>query len=325
MALDIITIGDVAVDTYCLVDHDEAQVLCDLDRTNCRICFDFADKIPVKEVFESVGGNAANTAVGFNRLGFKTSIWAVLGQDEAGSKALLSMEKEGIDLNNIVRNGKTNQTIAMVYRGERTLFVHHEQRDYKFKSPEPAKWIYLTSLASGGEVIVDDIVTYAHSNNSKIIFNPGTFQLRLGPNAYRPILKNAEIIIMNKDEAMQYLDIKKPDIEILLLNLLKLGPTIAVITDGKNGAYAATEHTGFFCSIVDNKPIETTGAGDSFASGFVGAIMSGCDITDALKWGAANASSVVAQIGPQLGLLNIAQIKNSISSIKNSQTKEFTL
>ena len=124
---------------------------------------------------------------------------------------------------------------------------------------------------------------------------------------------------------MAYLGSKSQDMAILLANLIKLGPETAVITDGKNGAYAARGNNGYFCSIVENKPVETTGAGDSFATGFAGAIMSGRDIPEALKWGAINASSVVSQIGPQKGLLNIAQIENGVKASEQCTTKEFSI
>ena len=60
---DLISIGDSTLDIF--LELNEAQVLCDLDKENCIICFHYADKIPVNRItYVYAVGNAANNAIG---------------------------------------------------------------------------------------------------------------------------------------------------------------------------------------------------------------------------------------------------------------------
>lgn len=312
--LDLLTIGDISVDTYCILDHDEASVMCNLDKANCQLTLNYASKIPLKKIQQAGGGNAANAAVSAARLSLKTSVVASTGVDEASRKILLALEKEDVNLDNVSRLGKTNQSIALVYEGERTLLTYHEYRHYYFGNPVPAKWLYLTSMAAGGEKIIGDIIKYADDNNTKIIFNPGTHQIRQGAELYRQVLGDCEILILNKEEAAKFTNIDKhTDIDYLLTKLLDLGPKIVVVTDAVAGSFASDGNEKYTCPIFPARRLESTGAGDAYASALLAATIHGEDLLTAMKWGTVNAASVIEHIGPQRGLLNLAQIKHKIA------------
>ena len=79
---DITSIGDSTIDTFLVID--DASLSCDLKKEHCKICFDFADKIPITYTTQSIGGNACNAAVSFAKLGLKTNIFSELGDDLNG-------------------------------------------------------------------------------------------------------------------------------------------------------------------------------------------------------------------------------------------------
>jgi 5-dehydro-2-deoxygluconokinase len=97
---------------------------------------------------------------------------------------------------------------------------------------------------------------------------------------------------------------------------------IAIITDGINGSYANDRNGDIFQSGVcsQEKAVERTGAGDSFASGFLFAILNNYNIEDALKYGAVNAESVIRKIGSQEGLLTKNEIEEKITGYNNLKT-----
>ena len=84
-----------------------------------------------------------------------------------------------------------------------------------------------------------------------------------------------------------------------------LGPTIPVITDGPNGAYALEGDTAWYMPMYPDpkEPVSRTGAGDAFSSTFTSAIILGLDVPTALAWGPINSMSVVQYTGAQVGLL----------------------
>lgn len=92
----------------------------------------------------------------------------------------------------------------------------------------------------------------------------------------------------------------------LLFELSKLGPKLAIITDGSHGAhcYNAVEETVYSAKPRKTHIVETTGAGDAFASGFVAGIVMGKSIDISLKLGMLNAESVISSLGAKNILLD---------------------
>ena len=104
------------------------------------------------------------------------------------------------------------------------------------------------------------IINYACKCHAKIAFNPGTAHLREGVAKMRELLRHTEIIFVNREEAEMLVG-DSADIPGLLYRLHELGPHIAVITDGKNGAYASDSVN------VYNQPIFYRRTGKSSATG----------------------------------------------------------
>ena len=76
---DIITLGDAGLDTFVMLE--DGKINCTLDKANYQFCINYADKIPVDGWQQTIGGNAANNAVGLSRLGLSAAIWAIVGSD----------------------------------------------------------------------------------------------------------------------------------------------------------------------------------------------------------------------------------------------------
>ena len=68
---DLISIGDSSLDVF--ITPTESEALCRLDDKDSLVCFSYGDKIPVKNLDYSVGGNAANLAVGSVRVAYSPS------------------------------------------------------------------------------------------------------------------------------------------------------------------------------------------------------------------------------------------------------------
>ena len=109
----------------------------------------------------------------------------------------------------------------------------------------------------------------------------------------------------------------------LLKSLHSLGAKIVVITNGIKGSFAYDGERYYESGIYPGRTIETTGAGDSFASAFITAIIEGENILSALRWGAVNASSVVEQVGAQKGLLSKEGIKRRVKEHRWQSTSQF--
>lgn len=303
-SFDLISIGDTTLDIF--LEIDEATVLCELEKERCRLCVNYADKIPVKKVTKIPGvGNAANLAVGSSRLGLKTGLYTILGDDQTGKEIYRRLKREGVSPDYIQFDKKrgTNYSAVLNFKGERTIFVFHEHRDYKLPKFTKTKWVYFSSMAAGHENLHQPLINFVARNKIKLGFNPGTFQLKEGLKVLRKIMKVTTVFLVNEIEAERLIGPYNNDFKKALTLLKKEGPKIVVITNGPKGSYAFDGKNFWFQDIFDVPVVERTGCGDSYSTGFICALACGRDIPEAMRWGTVNAAFVLQKIGAQEGLL----------------------
>ena len=316
--VDILTIGDTTIDLYMRIGLDSNLPNIGED-SSPKICFYHGSKIPVEQFSTSIAGNSLNVAFGTTHLGLRTSIYTELGDDPNADKIIGGLKEIGVDTTFCVKNKgtPTNVNSVIVYGGDRTIFSYHEKRNYNIQVWEKPKWIYYTSMGYGFESFQMDLIEYIEKNNDiGVVFNPGTIQMKAGLESFRNFLKVTDIFFVNKEEAQILVGQAEP-LDKLHVNLRKLGPSLTVITDGKNGASAFDgENLVTVNAYSDERPvIDKTGAGDAFASGFVAAIFYGKKLKEALAWGVVNAGNSIKEIGSINGLCTKEEIEEIVKKL----------
>lgn len=315
--IDFLAIGDIATEPFIRITDAEAS--CDLQGEHCKICFRFGDKIPYEsaEICKAVG-NSPNVAVGVSKLGVSSTLISYVGDDLVGRQNIESLMKNNINVDHmkIVPGMESNYHYVLWYANERTILVKHTEFPYSFGDDVPeAKWVYLSSLAPNSEEYHKEIGNYLKKfPNTKLAFQPGTFQIKLGLEVLKDIYLSTEILFCNSIEAKRILETEENDKIKLLKKLHALGPKTIVMTDGLNGAYAYDGKDLLFVPVYSAESFESTGAGDSFASAMIAAIILGKDLKEAFLWGPINAMSVVLQVGAQKGLLTREKLEEYLSN-----------
>lgn len=306
--LDIVSIGDTTVDVFLDIDPNDTQSVCQLDEQECTIAFGYGSKIPVMAMHRVAGvGVAANLSIGLARLGLKSGVYTVLGDDNDSLETFDILKKEFVDTSFVVMNkGKrSNFSAVLNYSGERTIFTYHEERNYKLPDLE-TNWLYLCSVGNNHETLHDEVYKFVKTNNIKMGFNPGTHQLRDGIDKLKPLFEVTEVLLLNREEAHMLVGGDIDDIKSLLKNLKAIGPKLVVITDGRGGSYAT--HDGrelWHVGIPEDVPIvERTGAGDAYSTAFMAATIRGANLPTAMQHGTMNSTSVIQYIGAREGLLS---------------------
>jgi sugar/nucleoside kinase (ribokinase family) len=321
---DLLTIGDASIDTF--FTPLETEMMCTIDRKQCLIAFSYGDKIPVKNLEFSVGGNAANNSVGAKRLGVESGIVLTLGDDNVGNLIVDKLRSEFVDLTYVIQQPETmsNYSTVINYSGERTIFTYHAPRSYEFPVQLPVTpWVYLTSMGESFRPFYNHLTDWLKKNTGiKLAFNPGSWQLREDFESIRAIVGMTHLMYVNREEAeklTRFGPSAGKDRE-LLIALNKLGPKICIITDGGNGAFAYDSINGKFLKsgILPVDAYERTGAGDAFGSGSLSALIHGKTLDEALLWGTCNSASVIGYTGPQKGLLKLQEIPEWIERCKSS-------
>jgi len=324
---NLITIGDAVLDTHVIIK--DAAVECDIDGQNCMLCLNYASKIPIEDSFQALGGNAANVAVGASRIGLKTAIISSIGKDSNAKIIIDELGKQGVNTDLIYEDAgiKTRYSVILNFKGERTILSYHQARQYVWPKIVPeTDWIYYTSMSDGFEPIQEKLIEFLDRHETvRLACNPGSFQLKNNLGLVREILPRVDILIVNLEEAEKILGTtveKEKSVPAIMHGLLGAGAREAVITDGKNGAWAGNKEEILHLRTYPIQVVAKTGAGDAFSSGYLAAKIYGHDIATALSWGIADSCSIITAHGSQRTLLDKNGIKKMLAkyaSIKPTQ------
>jgi ribokinase len=307
---EVLIVGDAATDVF--VRLDPGHVRLRKDEVGEWMDLPFGAKVPFEySLTVEAGGNAANAAVGFARLGLTTSLAAHVGADQIGRDMTAALHREGVDTH-LVRfdpGQPSNRNFVLWLDSDRTILVHHEIYDYHWPHLSPREvpsWLYLSSVGSDAPAYYEKIATWLEGEPSvRFAFQPGTFQIALGPGPLGCLYRRADLLVCNREEAVDLGGGDHADVGDLLARLHRMGPRTVVITDGAAGAYASDGTRRHHVPAYPDPapPLERTGAGDAFSCALVAALARGLPLTEALARGPINAMSVVQEIGSQTGLL----------------------
>lgn len=312
----MITIGDIKLDTFILLPN--ASVQCQLKMPSCQLCIDYGKKIDVQDIDVQIAGSAPNVAIGLAKMKRTSRVYSQMGKDIIYTMAKDFLKSHRVDSRLVKATANADSGFAAVlnFKGESTQLVSHREVEYRIPPKFPkSTWIHISELGGGYERMYKDAAKLVKARGTKVSLNPGVIQIAERKKELLDLLKYTAVLFVNKAEALALLDAKE-DMEIhnLMAEIFHLGPTYVVVTDGKNGAYAYDGTQLDFAPMFPGERVEATGAGDSFATGFLGALMHGKTHREGLEWGSVNAASVVGSIGPTAGLLSHTEIKRRLKA-----------
>ena len=179
------------------------------------LCVRFGDKVPYEEMIEvRAVGNAANAAVAAHRIGLSSALIARIGDDENGQHCLETLRGNGVSDEYVETQAElpTNYHYVLWFGAERTILV--KQNRFKYSLPHfeaPPKYLYLTSLAESAKDFHHEIAAYCAAHpETKLVFQPGTFQIKLGAEDLKDVYAVTEIFFCNKEEAQTILNTRRP-------------------------------------------------------------------------------------------------------------------
>ncbi len=251
------------------------------------------DEVVVEKLEMLGGGSAANVAVGVARLGHSAGFVGLLGTDSFGDFLVKEFEKEKVDISHIRRvHGASGIVFAAVRNdGERMLYTSDgvasafSKEDIPLEYIRHSKFVHMASIDSKHAVEAFEAATVAASEaGSKIIFDPGCIFAEKGIEAIRNVLRHCFVLKLNKVEARMFTG---SDDEDAAKKLIQTGAEKVIITKGLDGCIV-WDNDGVrkipFIPKVKVKPLDLTGAGDSFSAGFLSALLDEKDFDEAVKF-----------------------------------------
>ncbi len=274
-------------------------------------CFTLGAKITLDDYLVEVGGGAVNAAITFARQGLKTAIISRVGDDPSGKEIIAKLTKEGVDTTLVSLDTQTHtgsSFILLATGGERTILTYagamanFQASHIPFDSLQ-TRWLYVSPL-SGHIELLNQLVNWADKNQVKLAVNPGQQELQRGVAHLARALSLANVFIVNHFEAslLTGVDYHYPYQVTHALCLLTRG--LGVVTQAERGAIACDAKHYYQIGSHQVAVVDTTGAGDAFASGLVAGLMRfGGLVEPALQLAADNAASVISHLGAVTGIL----------------------
>ena len=252
------------------------------------------------------GGAAANVASWLAFSNHEVQLVSRVGDDPAGTAVMAELDKLGVQHGNIVIQGAQTGVVAVLVdkTGERTMFPDSganaglELSDLPDLAQFSAVYLSAYSLINPlSRTGILEIISKIKSANLRIILDPATVGvlIEVGVATANSWLEFVDCIVLNEEES-QFLTGKKNPVDAAS-ELLKSVNTV-VIKRGSNGALGQTRGGQLIQTEAKKTTVvNTTGAGDAFAAGFISIWAKSGELIEALESGIDLAAKCVALIG----------------------------
>ncbi len=289
-ALDVIGVGALNVDRLYLVDK----------------IADAGGEVAINSMVEAPGGSSANTMVGLARLEIKTGFLGNVGSDTEGEFILNDFMNENVDVLGIHRaEGTTGIIMGFVdEKGERALYASPGVNDYlnmdsaAIEYAKNVKFLHFASFV-GEKSYSAQLELMESLSDIKISFSPGMLYAKKGLKELDLIIENTTILFLNKDEAelLTGWDYKRGAEQ-----LLEIGAGVVVVTLGEKGCFITSSDDYHLVKGYKVKAVDTTGAGDAFAAGFLYGVLMEEELELCGRLGNWVAASCIQNVGARDGL-----------------------
>ena len=308
MKKDILAIGNAIVDILCKVDDDFLTENGLIKGSMSLIDAEMSEKLSKIE-FEKIssGGSASNTIAAMAKFGSSCSFIGKVGNDEFGEKFISDLRDQGSEFltDKHLSKPTAKSFIFVTDDGERTMCTflgcapEIDEKDIKAEFFKDLKMLYLEGYLWDSPQTISALkkaIKLAKENNCKIAFSlSDLFCVSRHKEDFLKLIKNdLDIVFANEFEARElgedYLEIFSQNADL-----------IAIVTKSAQGCeiIESAISTNVLTEPVKDV-VDTTGAGDIFAAGFLGEILSKKGVVEASHKGNELASQIIQQYGARL-------------------------
>ncbi|HMK54842.1 MAG TPA: carbohydrate kinase family protein [Methanobacteriaceae archaeon] len=264
--------------------HQEPEVAvlgtCNMDIISRVYRFAGADEeINVDEYHQSVGGSAANCAVTLAQLGIRTGIMSRVGKDFWGDAIHDKLTLNGVLTERLITlDVPTGMSfLAVDDEGERSIYTHMGANAQFELSSEDINYIKNSKALHLTGMYVE-VVEEASKHAKFLSFNPGMLLSSFGLDKLRKTIKRAHLLFLNQKEATVLTGVGPEEAADLLLEMVP----VVIVTKGKEGADVYTDDRTITSSAKKTEVLDSTGAGDTFAAGFLERYLQNKDFKECL-------------------------------------------
>jgi len=263
------------------------------------------------------GGSAANTIHGLANLGVETAFIGTVGNDDIGNFFINDLKKSGIKPLLNISSTPSGLANAMVSPdGERTFgtflgaAIELSTKDLKPEQFAGNDLLHVEGYLVLNHDLLEGILKIAKDNGLEISLDLASYNVVEDNLEFlkKMVEQYVDIVFANEEEAKAFTGLEPED----ALNELAKVTKVAVVKVGSKGSMIKTNNETTYVDVEPTEVVDTTGAGDLYAAGFLYGYVNNMSDDKSGKIGAMLASKVIADYGAKINEADWAEIKSKI-------------
>ncbi len=257
------------------------------------------------------GGSTANIAAGIARIGVASRFVGKVGDDANGRALREAFAKDGVDVRwlSVDHAGRTAQTvIAVDPSGSRVIYSLGGTALLESADEFTGDILGGAAALYVGEAfpeVARRAMQEARSVGAQVVYGPGPAASWIGMDNLAELMRLADFVLMSRAELRAMTGFDEPEAGARLL--LERGVPNVVATLGEQGAACYSRRPGHIAGATwapsfSVDVVDTTGAGDAFASGFISSLVEGRPAVECLRRGNACAAMAIGRVGAREAL-----------------------
>jgi sugar/nucleoside kinase (ribokinase family) len=321
----VLGLGNALVDILCGVPNDDFLNQFDLPKGSMQLidentALKISQHVKKYELRKAPGGSAANTINGLSKLGVKTGFIGKIGNDEIGNFFKEDMVRSGIIPNFTIGKAPSGRALVFVtpdsertfatYLGAAIELVSEELEEREFKGHG---YFHIEGYLVQNHELVRQAVKIAKKHGLKVTLDLASYNVvEQNMDFLDEIIRDyVDIVFANQDEAKAFTGL---DPEGALSELAGLCD-IAVVKVGRKGSLVQRGKEVHRIGIIDATPLDKTGAGDLYASGFIYGLINKYPLNICGEIGSILSGKVIEVVGPKMDDHIWDTIKEMISEV----------
>ncbi|MDR1115011.1 MAG: adenosine kinase [Tannerella sp.] len=323
--MKVIGIGNALLDVLLRLDGDD--VLSEMGVK--KGAMDLIDESAMREIqqaqaglqrSEVPGGSVGNTMRAMARLGAEAGYIGKIGSDEAGKVYEAKTKEAGVNPFFVRTEGISGcSTVLISPDGERTMatFLGPAETLSDGEIPDEVlrryDCVYMEGYLISNDKLFLPLLKRAKGMGLKVALDLSNFNI---VNGFKDLLEEAipayvDILFSNESEAGAYTGLAARE----ALDVISGDVEMAVVTVGKDGALAGGHGKVVHVEALNSHVVDTTGAGDNFAAGFLYGYSVGATLEQSAKLGSLLSANVIDVVGAQIPEGRWEQIKLKVNEI----------
>jgi sugar/nucleoside kinase (ribokinase family) len=268
-------------------------------------------------LYPSIGGCAANTGIGIQKLGIPTTIMGKVGPDGFGDFVQDTLNNYDVSSNGVVRDATTptSATMVMIGADSERSFIHSIGANASF-TEEDVNWDLVREsrlLHIAGHFLMPGldgepcarVLERARSLGVLTALDTAGHPTAAWPAALEKVLPHVDYFVPSFSEAKYcVVDGANLSIKELAGRFLDMGVGAIGLKYGAAGSYICTPDGEWHIPPFRVPAVDATGAGDAFAAGFLAGVLRGLDWPDVGLLANATGACCVTQMGTVDGILS---------------------